>query len=111
MTAATLKQTAAAEAIEKQAIHMMPSPIAGSTKFHRVAWNSRWKAADNAEPRRRFLMELSDVSSISGRHSTPGFAGDHEMNQILGGILALFDVLDRVRAATERPLRQHRGHE
>ncbi len=29
MTAATLRQTAAAEAIEKKAIHIMPSSIAG----------------------------------------------------------------------------------
>ena len=36
MTAATLKQTAAAEAIEKKAIHMVPSSIAGSAEFHRV---------------------------------------------------------------------------
>jgi hypothetical protein len=32
MTAATLKQTAAAEAIEKKAIHMVPSSYRG---FHR----------------------------------------------------------------------------
>jgi hypothetical protein len=33
MTAATLRQTAAAEAIEKKAIHMVPSSYRG---FHRV---------------------------------------------------------------------------
>jgi hypothetical protein len=48
MTAATLRQTAAAEAIEKKAIHMVPSSIAGSIEFHRVAQNARGKAADNA---------------------------------------------------------------
>jgi len=36
MIAATLRQTAAAEAIEKKAIHIMPSSIAGSVEFHRV---------------------------------------------------------------------------
>jgi hypothetical protein len=60
MTAATLRQTAAAEAIEKKPIHIMPSSsIAGSIEFHRVGRKSRWKAADNAAPVRGFLVELS----------------------------------------------------
>jgi hypothetical protein len=33
MTAATLRQIAAAEAIEKKPIHIMPSSIAGSIEF------------------------------------------------------------------------------
>jgi len=33
MIAATLRQTAAAEAIEKKAIHIMPSSIADSVEF------------------------------------------------------------------------------
>jgi hypothetical protein len=48
MTAPTLRQTAAAEAIEKKAIHMVPSSIAGSIEFHRVARMLGGKAADNA---------------------------------------------------------------
>ena len=35
MTAATLKQIAAAAAIEKRAIHMVSSSLAGSIGFHR----------------------------------------------------------------------------
>ena len=98
---------------------MVPSPIAGSIEFHRVAWNSRWKAADNAETDRRFLMEPSPVTRIFVGHQRLVSPADREMNQIgvqiidqiTEGAVALIDVLDRVRSAAERALRQHRCHE
>jgi hypothetical protein len=62
MTAATLRQIAAAEAIEKKAIHMVPSSYRG---FHRVpsgCTKFSMKAADNARPVRGFPMEPVFVS-------------------------------------------------
>jgi hypothetical protein len=57
MTAATLRQTAAAEAIEKKAIHMVPSSY---RRFESIGLREilAGKPLTNARPDRGFLVEL-----------------------------------------------------
>jgi hypothetical protein len=68
MTAATLRQTAAAAAIEKKAIHMAPSSYRGFIEFPSGLQRTRGKAADNAVPGGMFLMELSHQSRTVSFH-------------------------------------------
>jgi hypothetical protein len=104
---------------------MMPSSYRGSIEFRRVARNFEWKAADNAETVRGFLAELPPCTrafcsvedngwelNVSFRREQRNESnGVKIIDQITNGVPVLIHVLDLIRTATERALRQHRGLE
>src|SRR3569833_263316 len=120
MIAATPRQIAVAEAIEKKAIHIMPSSIAAPASPSK---RTRRKPADNAAAGLRFLMEpkfparnlsctqhkcrsLNAAFRRVFRNKSNGDRISFKLN-----VERLLHVLDLSRPAAERTLRQHRGHE